>query len=111
MPFRCQEKARVRPRPNRRVPFDRQRHGRNLHLPPGLDGMSIISVRVHINGLHAHRFLVRISRVLPHSKHCSLTSCHSSFLQFVSDRASFDAQLESYVQTTYVQDKSVHYAL
>ncbi|KAJ0115334.1 hypothetical protein J7T55_012611 [Diaporthe amygdali] len=28
-----------------------------------------------------------------------------SFLQFVSDRASFDAQLESYVQTTYVQDK------
>ncbi|KAH6659260.1 hypothetical protein BKA67DRAFT_529426 [Truncatella angustata] len=27
------------------------------------------------------------------------------FLQYVSDRASFDSQLESYVQTTYVQSK------
>lgn len=52
----------------------------------------------------SHEFLVRM-------KHCVLTSCYSSFLQFVSDRASFDAQLESYVQTTYVQDKSVYYAL
>lgn len=29
----------------------------------------------------------------------------SSFLKFVSDRASFDEQLESFVQTTWVQDK------
>lgn len=31
----------------------------------------------------------------------------SSFLQFVNDRASFDAQLASFVQTTWVQDKCV----
>lgn len=42
-----------------------------------------------------------------HGNHGNLTSYHSSFLQFVSDRASFDSQLESYVQTTYVQDKLV----
>lgn len=30
---------------------------------------------------------------------------HSSFLQYVSDRASFDSQLESFVKTTWVQEK------
>lgn len=38
------------------------------------------------------------------STNSTLVSIYS-FLQYVSDRASFDSQLESYVQTSYVQQK------
>lgn len=93
------------------LPFDRCRNVRKLYLPPGLDGVSSIPVLVDINRLDAGGLLVRIPWIFSSTKRIGLTSCHSSFLQYVSDRASFDTQLESYVQTTYVQDKSVHYAL
>lgn len=91
------------------LPFDRRRNVRNLHLPSGLYGVSSISVLVDINRLYACGLLVRINQHISTALQSNFR--HSSFLQFVSDRASFDAQLESYVQTTYVQDKLVHYAL
>ena len=41
---------------------------------------------------------------MPNHLLIALTLC-SPFLQFVSDTATFDEQLKSYVQTTYVQEK------